>query len=171
MKQILKKEEEEEEDDCSVPATGKINKKSPKLAIPKKFCECGRRRRGEEILKTRRTYNTHSAATTPSPQKLRQIAASAAAAAGTTAILKTTTKPALHMDEWMKERMDAQPGIFATHGWKRGESLSKWEESHFGLAHCHFFFGDEFSPFCGKYLCKILFTQNSLFKKKFAKNN
>jgi hypothetical protein len=45
MKQILKKEEEEEEeeeeDDCSVPATGKI-KKSPKLAIPKKFCECGR---------------------------------------------------------------------------------------------------------------------------------
>jgi len=40
MKQILK-EEEEEEDDCSVPATGR-KKKSPKLAIPKRFCECGR---------------------------------------------------------------------------------------------------------------------------------
>jgi hypothetical protein len=41
MKQILKDEEEEEEDDCSVPATGR-EKKSPKLAIPKRFCECGR---------------------------------------------------------------------------------------------------------------------------------
>jgi hypothetical protein len=50
---------------------------------------------------------------------------------------------------------------------EKGEKMGR---ESFRARSLPFVFGDEFSPFCGKYLCKILFTQNSLFKNKFAKN-